>query len=128
MNCRSILLGLVNSKVEFQFTLFVKSVQHFDLVGVGGVGEEIVKGGFTLQLTFHKAIIFYTRLYPLEYFVDLLIACKHITMYFVSSEIGYFSWRISWFSSLSQDLGPPPYIYNILRLSQSQPVFLCALQ
>jgi len=36
MNCRSIRLGLVNSKVEFQFTVLVKNVQDFGLAGGGG--------------------------------------------------------------------------------------------
>jgi hypothetical protein len=48
------------------------------------------------------------------------------TLYIVSSETGYFSWSFSWFSSLPQDLGLPLSVCNVLCVSQSQPVWLCA--
>jgi len=59
MNCSSIRLGVVNSKVESQCTVMVKSFQHFDFAGggggvVGGYGG----GGLHLGFFFQKAKYF----------------------------------------------------------------------
>jgi len=107
MICRSVRLGLLNSKVESHCTVMVKSVQHFDLWG----GGQIMKGLVHITTHFPLSHTILHSAYPLGYCEALFIACKNTATYYVISETPYFSWCLSWFSSVSQDWGPPPYIH-----------------